>query len=849
MNAVLVISVSVAYLLLLFLIAFLTERAGRAGKSLVNNPLVYALSLAVFCTAWTFFGSVGKASNSGIDFLPTYLGPTLAAVLWWLVLRKIILISKSQRITSIADFISSRYGKSRSIGALVTIMSIFCVIPYISIQLKAVTFSYDILVNGSMGLLLPFGETDSGNAILDIPFYQDTAWYIAIVLALFSILFGTRNLDPNERHEGLVAAVAFESLFKLMAFLAIGLFVVFGLFNGFGDLFAQARSVEDVRAILYLPAESSVNPWYWFWLMLLSMMAIVLLPRQFHIAVVENTNPDFVRQASWIFPLYLLVINIFVLPIAIGGMLLLGPEANPDGYVLSLPIAEGNNWLALFVALGGFSASTSMVIVAITALSIMFSNHLVTPLLLNPGLLDKRKSVEDLSGRLVAIRQISVVMILIIAYGYFKFVSAKYTLVSIGLISFAGVAQFAPALFIGLYWKQATKAGAFYGLLAGFLVWAFCLPVATLAEVGIISDHILSEGLWGISWLKPYALFGFDGTDPISHGAFWSLLVNTLIFVWVSLFSKISPEEISQADLFVNIQKYIEKPSDFEVIKRTARFGDIRNILIRFLGPGRTTEFVQRMHELAGNTLPDELQVDEEIIGQAEIQLAGAIGASSARITINSITRQEPISLQEMLKVLDQTKEIMQYSKELEQKSNDLEVLTTELRNANEQLKALDKLKADFITTVTHELRTPITAIKSLAAILKDHPELPEAQQAEYLHIVVNESSRVARLVNQVLDLEKIQQQKNQTPKYEFLDLNQIARKAFQSFSSLFHERNIEATEKYDENQLLVSGNQDQLTQAIVNLVSNAIKFCDSNSGIVQIETRFHPASDPEENP
>ncbi|MEO1437484.1 MAG: ATP-binding protein, partial [Bacteroidota bacterium] len=662
-----------------------------------------------------------------------------------------------------------------------------------------------------------------------------------IVLAVFSILFGTRNLDPNERHEGLVAAVAFESLFKLMAFLAVGVFVVFGLFNGFGDLFSQARNVEAVRDILYLPGDTNINPWYWFWLMLLSMMAIILLPRQFHIAVVENTNPDFVRQASWIFPMYLLVINIFVLPIAIGGMLLLGPEANPDGYVLSLPISGGKNLLALFVALGGFSASTSMVIVAITALSIMFSNHLVMPLLLNPGLLDKEKRVEDLSGRLIAIRRLGVVMILIIAYGYFKFVSAKYTLVSIGLISFAGVAQFAPALFIGLYWKQATKRGAFWGLMSGFLVWAYCLPVATLAEVGIISDQIMQNGLFGVSGLRPYALFGFEGADPISHGAFWSLLINTLVFVWVSLFSKISAQELSQADLFVNIKKYIDQRSDFEVIKRTARFGDIRNILIRFLGPARLEEFTNRLYQTVGKRLSDDEQVDEEVIGQAEIQLAGAIGASSARITINSIAREEPISLQEMLNVLDQTKEIMQYSKQLEQKSNDLEALATELRKANEQLKALDQLKADFITTVTHELRTPITAIKSLAAILQDNPTLPEDQQAEYLEIVVNESGRVARLVNQVLDLEKIQQQTVQLEDSEILDLNLVAKTAFGNFVQLFEEQGIEGQAKYDENQLFVRGNQDQLMQAIVNLLSNAVKFCDSDKGKVMLETQFQP--------
>ncbi|MEZ4919059.1 MAG: hypothetical protein R2792_08110 [Saprospiraceae bacterium] len=442
MSPAFIIVISISYVGILFGIAFFTEKRSRTGRSLVNNPYIYSLSLAVYCTAWTFFGSVGKAANSGIDFLPIYLGPSIAAILWWFVLRKMIFISKSQRITSIADFISSRYGKSIFLGAMATVIAIFCVIPYISIQLKAVAISYDILIR-------PDGHAWSAEQFKALPFYLDSSWYIAILLAIFTILFGTRNLDPNERHEGLVAAVAFESVLKLVAFFTIGLFVTYGMFNGFGDLFSKALEHPEISKVFSLQT-GGIDGWYWFWLTLLSMFAILFLPRQFHIAVVENTNPNFVKKAAWVFPLYLLLINLFVLPIAVGGMLKLGPSANPDMFVLSLPLSEGHHVLAFFVALGGFSASTGMVIVAVTALSIMISNNIVMPMLLRSATIQDN-NVSNLFQRLLGIRRVSVVMVLILSYGYFKFVSSKYTLVSIGLISFAGVAQFAPVVLGGIF--------------------------------------------------------------------------------------------------------------------------------------------------------------------------------------------------------------------------------------------------------------------------------------------------------------------------------------------------------------------------------------------------------------
>ncbi|MCB0546618.1 MAG: hypothetical protein KDD19_03465, partial [Phaeodactylibacter sp.] len=446
MDAGIIILISIAYVAFLFLIAYLAEKREKAGRSLVNNSVIYSLSLAVYCTAWTYYGSVGRAATSGLGFLPTYIGPAIVAPLWWVLLKKVIVISKSQRITSIADFISSRYGKSTWLGVIATLIAVFGIIPYISIQLKAISTSFDLLATKQGALYLH----------AEIPFYLDSALYIAIALAVFTILFGTRNLDPNERHEGLVAAIAFESILKLMAFLMVGFFVTFWIYDGFGSIFRKAMSNPELSRLFSLE-ETNINGWEWFWLSFLSMSAVLLLPRQFHVSVVENTNPNHVGKASWLFPLYLLLINIFVLPIAIAGLDQFPAGAvEPDSFVLSLPLAHNKEILALFVGLGGFSAATSMVIVAVIALSIMIGNNLVLPLLLRTQAFHEEQYI-NLNVRLLGIRRISIIVVLLLAYGYFKAVGEQYTLVSVGLISFTAITQFVPAVLGGIYWKRATK--------------------------------------------------------------------------------------------------------------------------------------------------------------------------------------------------------------------------------------------------------------------------------------------------------------------------------------------------------------------------------------------------------
>lgn len=815
-----VILSSLVYIALLFLTAWWVDRKAKRDASPVRNPYLYSLSMAVYCTAWTFFGSVGRAASGGLSFLAIYLGPTLIAPLWIFVLRKMIVICKHQRITSIADFISARYGKSASLASLVTIIAVLGIIPYISIQLKAVSTGIDILSGQEYNYFYP-----------GAPFYADAAFWVTVAMAVFTALFGTRKLDPNERHEGLVAAIAFESLVKLIAFFAIGYFTVYTLFNGFEDLFQKAAQNPDVSKLFSLNS-AGIQPTTWSMLLLLSALAILLLPRQFHIAVVENTHPRHVGTAMWLFPLYLLLINIFVLPVALAGKMLLGPSAVADAYVLSIPLEAGQHALALLVFLGGFSAAASMVVVESTALSIMVSNHLVVPLML--GLrLRSGKNRSDGARRLLDIRRWSILGVQFLAYIYLKAVGNSYDLVSVGLISFTAVAQFAPAALIGMYWKRATPQGATAGLITGFLIWAYMLPLPSIADAGYLPRTFETEGPFGLSWLRPATFFGLEGMDSISAAAFWSLLLNTAVYALVSLWTQPSALALTQADLFVQIHRYTAG-QDYDLFKREAKLQELRQVMARFIGPSRVDRLWDNFEKRQGITLSGRRMAPPELIRVAETTLAGAIGAASGRIVIESIATQQPIDIEEVMKVLEQTQEVLRYSRELEIKSNELETTTQQLREANEQLKALDRLKADFITTVTHELRTPVTSIKALSKIILDYRSELDPQKLEsYLQILVSESERISRLINQVLDLEKIQ---NPALKpFELIEIAPLIRQATASMEQLFAEKNVDLLVLIDNKSLCVSGNRDQLLQVLCNLLSNALKFTQAETGKIEV--------------
>ncbi|TAN48177.1 MAG: histidine kinase, partial [Betaproteobacteria bacterium] len=513
-----VVATSFAYLGLLFAIAYYADRRADAGRSLIANPYIYALSLAVYATAWTFYGSVGRAASDGVGFLPIYIGPTLMIALWWVVMRKILRISKEHRITSLADFIASRYGKSALLGGVVTVIAVIGIVPYISLQLKAVSNSFTIVLQYP-AIVMPA-------KVGAVPVLQDTALWVALSLALFTILFGTRHLYSAEHHEGMVAAIAFESLVKLLAFVAVGVFVTYGVYGGFGDVFARAAADAELRPLL-TPLEGVAGGYAsWAWLTVLSMLAIMFLPRQFQVTVIENTDEKHLNKAIWLFPLYMLAINLFVLPIAFGGRLHFpGGVVDADTFVLTIPMAERQELLALLVFVGGLSAATGMVIVETIALSTMVCNDLLMPVLLRMKSL-RLNERTDLTGLLLGIRRGAILLILLLGYLYFRLAGEAYALVSIGLISFAAVAQFAPAALGGIFWRGGTRRGALAGLAAGFAIWSYTLLLPALARSGWLPIGLLEQGPFGIALLRPLQLFGLSGLDQITHAMLWSMIAN-----------------------------------------------------------------------------------------------------------------------------------------------------------------------------------------------------------------------------------------------------------------------------------------------------------------------------------
>src|SRR5262245_12336195 len=503
------------------------------------------------------------------------------AALWWYVMLKIIRISKQNRITSIADFIASRYGKSQTLGGLVTIIAVIGIIPYIALQLKAISNTFSIVLQYPE-VAMPSKES--------VPlFLGDNTFYIAMLLAAFTILFGTRHLDATERHEGLVAAVAFESVVKLLAFMAVGLFVTFWMYDGFEDIFTRAREATHLTALITMGGEGG-NYAAWGSLMFLSMAAIMFLPRQFQVTVVENVDERHLNKAIWLFPLYLLAINVFVLPIAFGGLLHFPTgTVDADTFVLTLPISQQAPLLALFAFIGGLSAATGMVIVETIALSTMVCNDLVMPALLRMRWL-RITERPDLSALLLTIRRGAIVFILVLGYLYFYLAGEAYALVSIGLISFSAVAQFAPAIIGGIFWKGGTRTGAICGLTAGFLVWLYTLLLPSFAKSGWLPITFLSQGILGVDLLKPQQIFGLQDFDDITHCLFWSMLANIGCYVAVSLFSRASAAEASQATLFVDALQQPTAGAGSRFWRGSASVKDLLQLVGRFLGPERAQE-------------------------------------------------------------------------------------------------------------------------------------------------------------------------------------------------------------------------------------------------------------------
>jgi Na+/proline symporter/signal transduction histidine kinase len=649
-----VVALALGYVSSLFALAWYADRAGRFSKAGDGRPLIYALSLAVYCTSWTFFGSVGLAASTGYDFIPVYLGPILLFVFGWRLLLRIVRLAKSQNITSVADFLAARYGKSQAVAAIVTVIAVAGTLPYIALQLKAVAISVDALL----------GPRQLQH--LNLP--TDTAFLIALTMAAFAMLFGTRHIDATEHQEGLIVAVAAESLVKLAAFLAVGFFVVFSLFGGVSGFLERAQGSLDIQRIF----AQEFHGLTWITVTFLSLVCIVLLPRQFHVTVVENNSEKEIRRAAWLFPVYLVLINLFVVPIAAAGLLRFGKGAfDADTFVLALPLSAGAETITLLAFVGGLSAATAMVIVDSVALAIMVSNGLVLPLLLRQRVDEAEGQPKDMAWLLLAVRRVAIFAIVLLGYLFYRLLGQTHGLASIGLVSFAAVAQFAPAFFGGLVWRNATARGAIAGIVAGFAVWSYTLLLPWIIEAHWLPRSILTEGPFGLAFLSPRALLYLQ-LDPLTHGVFWSIITNVTMFVAVSLLKAPEPVERLQSQVFVldDLPRPPMSPP-FRLWRTSVTVMDLQHTVARYLGAERAERSFAEYAESRNAPLAPDAEADIHLLRFTEHLLASAIGAASSRLVLSLLLRRADAGSQSALRLLDDASEALQYNRDLLQSALD----------------------------------------------------------------------------------------------------------------------------------------------------------------------------------
>ena len=795
------IAVSLTYVALLFGIAFVADRRAAKGQfGWLRSPVVYTLSLSIYATAWTFYGAVGYAARSGLEFMTIYLGPTLVMIGWWSIVRKLVRIGRSQRITSIADLISSRYGKSNLLGVLVTLLAVIGTTPYIALQLQSVTLSFAVFAS----------EGPEALALSDL---RSTALWVAIGLALFTVLFGTRNLDANERHYGVVTAIAFEAIVKLVALLAVGVFVVWGVAAGPADIMTRI-SASPI-------AGWELRPGRWAGLIFLSAAAFLCLPRMFQVMVVENADERNVATASWAFPLYLMLISLFVLPIAVVGLDMMPEGSNPDLFVLTLPLSLGQDSLALLSFLGGFSSATSMVIVAAIALSTMVSNHIVMPIWLAARPAGATVS-GDVRQVVLLARRTSIAGVLALGYAYFRYSGGGAALAAIGLISFVGVAQVLPAMLGGIFWRRATRPGAAAGLVVGFVVWAYTLFVPSIGGAAILPEAVMQAGPWGISWLRPQALFGIEALDPVVHAILWSMILNTVVFCAVSLLSFPTPLERLQGVQFVNVFEQSSSPRGWAGGEAGAE--DLLVMSQRILGADQAQNLFQRESALQGKAgyLPD---TSPEFLERLERELAGSVGAATAHAMIGQITGSTSVSVEDLMAVADETAQIMEYSSQLEAKSAELGRTARQLREANAKLTELSVQKDAFLSQISHELRTPMTSIRAFSEILRDMADMPDTDQNRYASIIHDEAIRLTRLLDDLLDLSVLENGQvalNIAP----ANLHDILERAVAASSQGGDASVLVLRRDAPSERVEVVTDSDRLAQVFINLISNARKYC-----------------------
>lgn len=804
MNSIELFAIIMLYLALLFFIAFWAEK--RKSNFWAKNPYVYSLSLAVYCTAWTYYGSIGVAANQGLEYLAIYIGPIIIIPAWIVINSKIIRISRVNKISSIADFISLRYGNSRSFGAIISVVCILAIIPYIGLQIKAISDTFHLVT-----------KSENPNNI-----FTDTATYVVLLIAIFSSYYGTRYVDASEKRLGIISAVAVESFLKLIFFVILGIFVTYGIFNGFDDIYEKAKNLpEFTQRNSFNGLEGSFN---WMLTSMLSMTAIFLLPRQFHTTIIENRKENHLKTAIWVFPLYLLIFNFFVFPIAWGGKILfLGQNVNPELFPILIPQKFGSILISVIVFLGGLSASISMIIISSVTLSIMLSNNVIIPY----GWIDTFKTKNDTfnNKNIVNIRKVSIFLLIITAFVFYKYLILESSLFSVGLVSFVLIAQLAPSFFGAIFWRRGTYTGAVIGLILGILICYINLIIPQYLKA--INPEL------AINQYRILQFFKIPYLETIPQVFFWSLLANATVFTIISVSSKGNYRERNYAEIYVDINRYIQNHEGAYIWKGKANVSDIRKILVKFLGDKKTKQAL-KIFNLKYNIDDENDTADSRFIKFSENLLSGRIGTASAKILIEGVTKEDKISLPEVLKILEESKENITLNRKLTEQSRQLRRLSDDLRSANSSLIEKDKQKDDFLDSVTHELRTPITAIRAAGEILLDDDDIPVEIKKDFLENIISESDRLNEIINDILYLDKLE---SGTIKLNINKNNIIDtyHKALKPIYHLIQQKNIHHSEINLLNDNEFYYDEARIIQVFQNILGNAYKFTEE-SGMIQVK-------------
>ncbi len=783
-----------AYIGLMFLLAHAADRAAARGRwRWMDRPVVYTLSLSGYCSAWTVYGAVGYSTRAGVEFLSIYLGPgQVFSGAWW-GLRRLVRVARMHRVTSIADLISSRFGKSPELAALVTLIAVLAATPYIALQLQSVSMAVSAFA--ADGESLPPG----------------VALWVAVGLAAFAILFGTRNLAADERHHGVVMAIAAEAVVKLTAFVAVGSYVLWGLADGPGDVLARI----DRMAVSADGEGWLISPERWFTLILISGAAVVVLPRMFHVLVVEANDEDRLRHAGWAFPAYLAAMSFLVLPIAVVGHDMLPKGSNPDLYVLALPLSQGRDTLAAFAFLGGFSSAMSMVVVSAIAVSTMMANHWFMPLTLRlqrAAIAERSATPEDLGTLMLYARRISIVAVISAGWIYHQVSGGTSALASMGIVAFSGMAQVVPAMIAGLAWRGATRRGAIAGILAGTGIWALMI---FLPSLGLMRHPTMPAGI-----------------DPFAGAVLLALSVNLALLTLISLLDFPDPVERLQALSFVHAIAPDASPTE---AGPAAQSEALLTLAGRIWGNEKALIIFRNSAEIQGKSgyLPD---LTPRFLSEFERHLSGTVGAATATALMARVLGRGGVTVSDLMEVAGEASRTREDNLRLETASQELSRTAGMLRESNEKLTVLSAQKDAFLGQISHELRTPMTSIRALSEIMME-PELPPADRARFAGIIHDEAARMTRLLGDLLDL-AVLEGRHARLKPAVVNLHDILDRALATAGATASARDVTILRNAGAEHLVVITDPDRLLQVLINLIANARKYCDAEFPAIRIDTR-----------